>query len=69
MPGQHALVSSQPHGWGQTDAEGSEEVIAIVGNEFEPVQNMHLAELLDQAGLTGPHGLYSVDVAGKSAAN
>lgn len=66
VPGQYALVSSQPHGYGAEDGAG-EEVIAIVGREFEPVQNMHLAELLDQAGLTGPHGLYSIDVAGKSA--
>jgi hypothetical protein len=58
VPGAFALLS---------DYDGSPEVIAVVGKEFEPVQNMHLAEMLDRAGLTGPGGLYSLDVAGKTA--
>lgn len=57
VPDHYAVVS---------DHYGDEEVIAIVGREFEPIQNMHLAEMLDRAGLCGPNGLYSVDVAGKT---
>lgn len=47
-------------------AQGDPDVIAVVGKEFQPVQNMHLAEVLDNAGLTGPGGMYSMDVAGKT---
>lgn len=44
--------------------KGVENAIAVVGSQFEPVQNMHLAEMLDAAHLTGPQGLYGIDVAG-----
>jgi|SRR6478609_6228340 len=50
-----------------SDYAGDPDVIAIVGKEFEPIQNMHLADMLDRAGLTGPEGRYAVDVAGKTA--
>jgi hypothetical protein len=57
IPGQFALMS---------DCQGDPDVIAIVGKEFEPTQNMAIADMLDAAKLTGPGGLYSVDVAGKT---
>lgn len=49
-----------------SDAQGDPDVIAIVGKEFEPMQNAHLAGLLDDAKLTGPAGLYALDVVGKT---
>jgi hypothetical protein len=49
-----------------SDAQGDPDIIAIVGKEFEPMQNMHLAGLLDTAKLTGPDGLYALDVVGKT---
>lgn len=55
IPGQYAIVSN--HG-------GNEEVIAIVGREYEPIQNRHLAEVLDASGLTEQ---YAIDVAGSTA--
>jgi hypothetical protein len=58
IDGTFALVSDDP---GATSP-----VIAIVGREFEPVQNVHLAELLDKAKLVGPGGLYSLDVVGQA---
>jgi hypothetical protein len=57
IEGTYALVS---------DAMGDPDVIAVVGKEFEPIQNMHLAEMLDRAGLVGPEGIYAMDVAGKT---
>jgi hypothetical protein len=58
IPSHFAVMSDSPF---------DPDVIAIVGREFEPVQNMDLAALLDAAKLTGPEGRYSVDVAGKTA--
>lgn len=55
VPNQFAVMS---------DLDGADDIIAIVGKEFEPIQNMRLAELLDRSGLVGPNGLYSMDVAG-----
>lgn len=49
-----------------SDHDGDPDVIAIVGKEFEPVQNIQLATMLDAAHLTGPDGLYSLDVVGKT---
>jgi hypothetical protein len=57
IEGTYALVSTCPN---------DPEVIAVVGKEFEPIQNLHLAEMLDTAGLVGPNGIYSMDVAGKT---
>ena len=58
IPDHFALVS---------DASGDADVIAVVGREFEPVQNMHIATMLDKSGLVGPGGKYSVDVTGKTS--
>lgn len=55
IPGQFAIISN--HG-------GNEEPIAIVGREYEPIQNKHLAEVLDASGLTEE---YAIDVAGSTA--
>lgn len=49
-----------------SDCMSDPDVIAVVGKEFEPIQNMHLADMLDRAGLTGPNGIYSIDVTGKT---
>jgi phage/plasmid-like protein (TIGR03299 family) len=55
IPNQYAIVSN--HG-------DTEEAIAVVGREYEPIQNRHLAEVLDASGLTAE---YQIDVAGATA--
>lgn len=58
IEGTFALVSDDPG--------NDSPVIAIVGREFEPMQNIELARLLDRSKLVGPGGLYSLDVVGQS---
>lgn len=57
IPNHYAIMS---------DHQGDPDVIAIVGKEFEPMQNTHLAGLLDAAKLCGPEGIYQLDTVGKT---